>query len=123
MLQLRPAHIFLTGLLAASIYASRVTAMTAQGSLRDVLFGAGVQDDDRSTAPPPVARYVSEEGESFVLDRSSATPLIRFEDSDEVLALSPSPAARSETRTATLDSAPNRQPPQERLRGGHGRTT
>ncbi len=74
---------------------TRAEAFTAQGSLGDVIFGGDPQDD-RGAPPPPVARYVSDEGESFVLDRSTPTPLLKFEDSQEVLALSPSPAARGD---------------------------
>jgi hypothetical protein len=79
----------------AWICASRVSAMTSQGSLGDVIFG-GEAHDDRDAPPPPVARYVSDEGESFVLDRSSSQPLLKFEESQEVLVLSPSPAARGD---------------------------
>ncbi len=52
--------------------------------------------DDRPAPLPPVARFVSDEGESFVLDRSTPTPLMRFEESPEVLVLSPSPASRGD---------------------------
>jgi len=74
---------------------TRAGAATAQGSLGDVIFG-GAPEDDRAAPPPPVARYVSDEGESFVLDRSAPTPLLKFEESQEVLVLSPSPAARGD---------------------------
>ena len=70
-------------------------AMSAQGTLGEVIFG-GEAHDDRDAPPPLVARYVSDEGESFVLDRSAPTPLLKFEDSQEVLVLSPSPAARGD---------------------------
>jgi hypothetical protein len=69
--------------------------MSSQGSLGDVIFG-GESHDDRDAPPPPVARYVSDEGESFVLDRTAPQPLLKFEDSQEVLVLSPSPAARGD---------------------------
>ena len=70
-------------------------AAVAPGALGDVIFGARPQDD-RGAPPPLVARYVSDEGESFVLDRSAPIPLLKFEESQEVLALSPSPAARGD---------------------------
>ena len=69
--------------------------MTFQGDLGDVIFGGQAGDDRRSSAPP-VARYVSGEGESFVLDRSNPTPLIKFDDSQEVMVLNPSPAPRGD---------------------------
>lgn len=45
---------------------------------------------------PPVARYVSEDGHSFVLDRSQPRPLLRFEDNPEVWVLHPQPAPRGD---------------------------
>jgi len=69
--------------------------MSNQGTLRDLLVGQASQDD-RSAPPPPVARYVSDEGEAFVFDRSSPTPLLRFEESQEVYVLRPEPAARGD---------------------------
>jgi hypothetical protein len=64
--------------------------------LGQFIFGAPAEDE-RSAPAPPVARYVSDEGQAFILDRSSSTPLMKFEDSQEVLALSPTPAARGDT--------------------------
>ena len=84
-----------TGLCLAMICVDRTWAMSAQGTLGDYIFSGEVQDDRRAP-PPPVARYVSDEGQSFVLDRSSPTPLLRFEDSSETLILSPQPAARGD---------------------------
>lgn len=45
---------------------------------------------------PPIARYVSEEGRVFILDRTQSAPLMKFENSPEVLALTPSPAPRGD---------------------------
>ena len=64
-------------------------------SLADVLFG-GRHDDSRHETRPPVARYVAEEGDSFVLDLSGDTPMLKFEDSPEVWALQSQPAARGD---------------------------
>ena len=93
----RSAHlvIVIAALCLGSAYARPVGAMTSQGALGDVLFGER-EPDDRHAAPPPVARYVSDEGESFVLDRTSPTPLLKFEESQEVFVLRPSPAARGD---------------------------
>ncbi len=94
----RSAHLVIVfaSLCLASATAGRAAAMTSQGALGDVLFGEQAPDDRRAP-PPPVARYVSDEGESFVLDRTSPTPLLKFEESQEVFVLSPSPAARGDT--------------------------
>jgi hypothetical protein len=54
--------------------------------LGDMLFDGG---NSRKPAVPPVARYEAEGGVAFIFDRSSAQPLIRFEGSNEVWALTP----------------------------------
>ena len=95
----RSAHLVLvatwTGLCLTLACAGQTWAMSAQGTLGDYIFSGEAQDNRRST-PPDVARYVSDEGESFVLDRSTPTPLLRFEDRPEVLVLDPQPAARGD---------------------------
>ncbi len=91
----RCAHLVLAGLCLASMYAGRARALSAQGTLGDVIFDSQSQDDRRAPAPS-VARYVSDEGETFVLDRSSPTPLLKFQESQEVLVLVPSQAARGD---------------------------
>ncbi|MFN3512907.1 MAG: DUF4908 domain-containing protein [Phenylobacterium sp.] len=62
--------------------------------LREGLFG----DRPASGRPnsPPIARYVSQEGETFILDRSQTRPLLKFDDSPEVWALRPHPAPRGD---------------------------
>ncbi|OJU13551.1 MAG: hypothetical protein BGN86_06315 [Caulobacterales bacterium 68-7] len=65
-------------------------------ALRDALFGQQLNENRRRTAPP-VARFVSENGESFTLDRSSNQPLLRFDGSGEVWALEASAAPRGDT--------------------------
>jgi hypothetical protein len=45
---------------------------------------------------PPLARFVSEEGRVFILDRTQSTPMLKFEDSPEVWVLVPSPAPRGD---------------------------
>ena len=47
-------------------------------------------------AGPVLARYVSEQGRTFVLDRSQGRAMLKFEDSPEVWALQPSPAPRGD---------------------------
>jgi len=64
-------------------------------SLREGLFGQRPSDGRRMTQPP-VGRYVSEEGSRFTLDRSTARPLLKFDDSPEIYALQPQPAPRGD---------------------------
>jgi hypothetical protein len=64
----------------------------AAQSLRE-LFGGGPAHD---LSGPPVARYVSEDGDSFVLDLSHPRPLLKFDDSPEVWALQAQPAPRGD---------------------------
>ena len=60
--------------------------------LRDSLFkGRG---GDPTAAP--LARYVSEQGRIFTLDRTQPVPMLKFEDSPEVWVLLPSPAPRGD---------------------------
>ena len=98
MIGRRAALIVLAGLgLAAARAAPADAAVVVQASmLGQFMFGPEPRDD-RSAPAPPVARYVSDEGQVFILDRSSPTPLLKFEDSSEVLALSPTQAARGDT--------------------------
>jgi hypothetical protein len=76
--------------------AAATPALAGPNSWRDVLFGDAHSKDDRRSPAPPVARYVSGEGERFVLDRSGNVVLLKFEDSQEVFALSPSQAPRGD---------------------------
>lgn len=63
-------------------------------NLRESLFGQPPAAG--RNASPPVARYVSQEGDVFVLDRSQNRPLLKFQDSPEVWALRPQPAPRGD---------------------------
>lgn len=60
--------------------------------LREGLF----KNRSAETAGPPIARYVSEEGRVFILDRTQPVPMMKFEDSPEVWALAPNPAPRGD---------------------------
>jgi hypothetical protein len=51
---------------------------------------------DSRIAAPATARYVSDDGRSFVLDRSGKRPLFKFDDSAEVWVLSPSRGPRGD---------------------------
>ena len=69
----------------------------AAQSLRDSLFGHRPSLDGRPGAAPLVARYVSEDGDVFVLDMSQGPPLLKFENNFEVWALKPQPGPRGDT--------------------------
>jgi hypothetical protein len=64
-------------------------AFAQDPSLKDFLFGERPAEGQRQAAPPPVARYVSETGEGFILDRSNERTLLRFENSPEIWVLQP----------------------------------
>jgi hypothetical protein len=82
---------------AAAVLATAVCAAPAwagPGNLREGLFGHREGFDTREN--PTVARYVSEDGESFILDRSQGRALLKFDNSPEVWALQPHPAPRGD---------------------------
>ena len=76
--------------------ASPVGAQQSSPSLKDALLSQRGFSGSRRPPPPPVARYVSETGSAFVLDRTSPLPLLKFENSAEVWVLSPQPASRGD---------------------------
>jgi hypothetical protein len=91
------------GLRTASLMAAGAVFALAAGSsgpawsqgprsLGDVLRGS-----PGSATTPPVGRYVSERGPGFVLDRSNSTPLLKYDNSDEVWVLQARPAGRGDT--------------------------
>jgi hypothetical protein len=53
-------------------------------------------EDGRGAAPPPVARFVIDDGGEFILDQEGREALIRFNDSPEVWALSRSRGPRGD---------------------------
>jgi hypothetical protein len=63
-------------------------------TLREGLFGDRPAPGRRAT--PPVARYVSQEGEAFILDRSQTRAYMKFEGSPEVWVLRAHPAPRGD---------------------------
>lgn len=102
-----PARPALTPLSAATAFAVAAVALTTAAqatdaaaqarsdaqagqsrSLRERLFGRNL---------PAIGRYVSESGESFILDQSGARPLLRFESRQETWVLRPSSAPRGDT--------------------------
>jgi len=79
--------------LAVSLASSPASAQ--QGSLKDFLFGQR-PETERRAPPPPVARYVSETGQGFVLDTTTPRPLLRFEGSPEIWVLQPTVGPRGD---------------------------
>ncbi len=71
-------------------------AIAQDGSLKDFLFRDKRGESQRQAPPPPIARYVSETGEGFILDRSSQRTLMRFENSPEIWVLQPTIGPRGD---------------------------
>jgi hypothetical protein len=70
------------------------SALAEPASLRDFLFGA---KQTTGVSLPAVARYESERGESFVLDRSGGRrAVLKFDDNSELWALTASPGPRGD---------------------------
>lgn len=71
------------------------SARAAPESLRQGLFGhEGFEA--REFGAPPVARYISEDGDGFVIDRTQGRLLLKFDNSPEVWALQAQPAPRGD---------------------------
>jgi hypothetical protein len=85
-------------LILAAVFAllCAVAPSHAQGTLREFLFPDKPTESQRRAPPPPVARYVTETGEGFILDRSSGKPLLKFERSFEVWVLRPEVGPRGD---------------------------
>lgn len=72
-------------------------APAAAGPMDSIRHGLLGRNDGRQTTLPVTARYVSEDGDVFTLDRSQPKPLLKFENSGEVWVLRPQPAPRGDT--------------------------
>ena len=70
-------------------------AWAGPDNLRQSLFGRE-GFESRELAAPPVAHYLSEDGDGFVLDRSQGRVLLKFDNSPEVWALQGHPAPRGD---------------------------
>jgi len=81
---------------ALMLMAASANAQQLPHSLRDALLGHKGPAEARRVAAPPVARYVSEAGGTFVFDKAAPQPLIKFDNSAEVWVLSPQPASRGD---------------------------
>jgi hypothetical protein len=78
--------------LAAAALASGNAYACNGSSLRDMLMGHTGQDGRGDQTSPLVARYEAGDGDRFIFDRTGNVGLLRFEHSEEVWALRPSPA-------------------------------
>jgi hypothetical protein len=80
-------------LICAAAFATAEPALAgAVDKLRDGFF----KHRGGEITGAPLARYVSEEGRAFTLDRTQPVPMLKFEDSPEVWVLLPSPAPRGD---------------------------
>lgn len=80
---------------ALIVAACAAPAWAAPQNLRQGLFGREGSEARQSTAPP-VARYVSENGDGFVLDRTQGRVLLKFDNNPEVWALQAQPGPRGD---------------------------
>jgi hypothetical protein len=86
--------IIATALVAASLAGCASPAGATPAWVKKALnFG---RSGDGQIAAPPTARYQSDEGRTFILDRSGRRPLFKFDDSPEVWVLSPSRGPRGD---------------------------
>jgi len=87
-------HLLVAALAAAGGLACAPQALAGPEVLREGLFGD--RPSPGRSVSPPVARYVSQDGDGFVLDRSQPRAFLKFDDSPEVWALHPQPAPRGD---------------------------
>ena len=73
-------------MLISCVAAANVAEAQVGRSLKDAMFGKK-SIDGRTQAPPKIAHFVSEDGESFIFDGSGGQPLMRFDGDDEVWTL------------------------------------
>lgn len=94
----RPASayrpLFAAAFAAALSVGYALPAHAGPQTLREGLFGDRPAPGRR--ASPPIARYVSQEGEAFILDRSQTRAYMKFESSPEVWVLRSHPAPRGD---------------------------
>lgn len=81
--------------LARSDFASAQTQPPR--SLREAMVGSVAEDGRDRNQAPPVARYRSETGASFVFDRSRRPALLQFDRGLEIWVLHPTPGPRGDT--------------------------
>jgi len=92
---LRYSRAILAAALCAASLGWAHDAAAQNGSLRDNLFRKP-GTEGRQLTMPPVARYVAETGQTFILDRTQTRPLLKFDDAGEIWVLAPQPAPRGD---------------------------
>lgn len=94
LMRVTRTHVVGAALIVLTLSAGVAEAQNMK-SLRDKMFGSP-SSDSRNGAAPKVTHYISEEGESFVLDASRPTPLLRFDGEGEVWSLTPTPGTKGD---------------------------
>lgn len=98
MVSRRPASACLPFVAAALAVAAGLgyapAALAGPQTLREGLFGDRVVPGRQNN--PPIARYVSEDGDAFILDRSQTRVYMKFDGSPEIWALRAHPAPRGD---------------------------
>lgn len=84
------------GALVAALACAAALGAPAHAGVTDKIRDGFFKHRGGESAVAPLARYVSEEGRVFVLDRTQPVPMLKFDDSPEVWVLLPSPAPRGD---------------------------
>ena len=82
--------------MAAALLCAAAFGAPATAGVTDRIRDGFVKQRGREAKAAPLARYVSEDGRVFTLDRTQPVPMLKFEDSPEVWVLLPSPAPRGD---------------------------
>lgn len=82
--------------MAAGLLCAGLLAASAEAGVRDKIRDGLFRNRSSEAVTAPLARYISEAGRVFTLDRTQPTPMLRFDDSPEVWVLFPSPAPRGD---------------------------
>ncbi len=83
----------LTRAVGLSAAAMAVAAAAAPMSLHEAFMGGHLADKPTG---PPSARYQTDEGSVFILDRSSSKTLLKFDNDPEIWVLQPAPGPRGD---------------------------
>ncbi|WP_293677638.1 DUF4908 domain-containing protein [uncultured Phenylobacterium sp.] len=82
--------------MAAALLCATALGAPATAGVTDRIRDGFVKQRGREAKAAPLARYISEDGRVFTLDRTQPVPMLKFEDSPEVWVLLPSPAPRGD---------------------------
>jgi len=81
---------------AAALLCAAAFGAPATAGVTDRIRDGFVKHRGGESRTLPLARYVSEDGRVFTLDRTQPVPTLKFENSPEVWVLAPSPAPRGD---------------------------